>query len=238
MTNRTIYIIGQGYNPTPVSVVATLNGNVVHNGTIPTIDQNISVTNVSVDARSVLQQQLESSKTALFSISEPVEYNGTATLTIQASGGPLWFGSVISNYVLDPHFNPALTPAQQAIVTDPNSTVAQKQQVTIDIANPPFSAEEIAQIQAITSFPYPADVQAIINAHNAVINQLSSGPDGFGALPDFVDSVSNTWANATINGVAQPIDRTGNLNGPWWWELSAGDVFSATLQIAPGVPLP
>ena len=241
MTNRTIYVIGQGYSPTPVSVVATLDGNVVFNGTIPTVDQDISVTKVPNPERRTLQEQLETAKTALFSISELVEYEGVATLNIEVTGGPVWFGSVISNYLANPHLNPVLTPEQQAIATDPDSTVAQIQQIQFDIANPPFSAEEIAQIQAVTTFPYPADVQAIINAHNAKINCFSSGPDGFGRLPDLTGSLDDTWSDVSVNGVAQPINPdayTPPLSGTWWWTLSPGDVFSATLRIVAGVPTP
>jgi len=241
MTNRTIYVIGQGYSPTPVSVVATLNGNVVYNGTITTVDQDIAVTKVPNPERRTLQEALETSKTALFSISEPVEYEGTATLNIEVSGGPVWFGSVISNYVSDPHLNPVLTPEQQAIVTNPDATVAQVQQVQFDIANPPFTAEEIATIQTVTSFPYPSDIQAMINAHNAKINCFSSGPDGFARLPDLTGSLDDTWSNVSINGVEQPINPdvyTPPLTGTWWWTLSPGDVFSATLRIVAGVPTP
>jgi hypothetical protein len=241
MTNRTIYVIGQGYSPTPVSIVATLDGNVVYSGTIPTINEDISVTKVPNPDRRTLQEQLEMSNTALFSISEPVEYAGTGTLNIEVSGGTVWFGSVMSNYLADPHLNPVLTPEQQVIATDPNSTVAQIQQLAIDIANPPFSAEEIAQIQAVTTFPYPPDVLTIINAHNAKINWASSGPDGFGRLPDLTGSLDDTWSNVSINGVAQPINPdayTPPLTGTWWWTLFSGDVFSATIRIVAGVPTP
>jgi hypothetical protein len=239
MTNRTIYVIGQGYSPTPVSVVATVDGNVVHNGTITTVDEDINVSRLPGNTE--LQQQMQATKTALFSIEKAVEFDGSALVNIEVSGGPVWFGAVMSNYLLDPHLNPVLTPEQQAIATNPDSTVAEVQQVQIDIANPPFSAEEIAIIQSVTEFPYSPEVQAIINAHNARLNCQSSGADGFGRLPDFVGTDDDTWTSVTINGEAQPINPDAYdppLTGTWWWVLYPGDVFVGTLRIVAGVPAP
>jgi hypothetical protein len=239
MTNRTIYVIGQGYSPTPVSIVATLDGNVVQNGTIPTVDQDISVS--QLPGNTELQQQMLATKTALFSFEKDIAYNGTTPVTIEVTGGPVWFGAVLSNYVLDYHPNPALSAEQLAIVQNPASTMAELQQIQFDIANPPFTAEEIAQIQTYTSFPYPPEVSAMVNEHNATLRYSSSGATGFKKLPDLDGNLDDTWSNVSINGVPQPINPDAYdppRTGTWWWTLQPGDVFSGTLRVVAGTPAP
>ena len=140
MTNRTIHVIGQGYSPTPVSVVATLDGNVAYSGTIPTVNENISVTQGSTEEITALQQALVANKTSLFSFETDLVYNGIKTVNIEVSGGPVWFGIVIANYVEDPHVNPSLTPEQATIVENPDSTREELEQIRFDIASPPFTS--------------------------------------------------------------------------------------------------
>lgn len=236
MTNRTIYVIGQGYNPTPVSIVATLDGNVVYNGTTSTVDENISVT--KGPGITELQQQLAASKTALFSFEKDIEYGGIMPLSIQVSDGPVWFGMVVANYVGGRYLNSALSPEQQAIVNNPSSTSAELKQIQFDIANPPFTAEEIAEIQS-ASYPYPANTQLLVDQHNATLVHTSSGPDGFLNLPDLDGDLDNTWSDVSINGILQPINpdiANPPLNGTWWWTLYPGDVFTGTLRISTGSP--
>lgn len=240
MTNRTIHVIGQGYSPTPVSVVATLDGNVAYSGTIPTVNENISVTKGSTEEITALQQALVTNKTSLFSFETDLIYNGIKTVNIEVSGGPVWFGIVIANYVEDPHVNPSLTPEQTAIVENPASTRAELEQIRFDIASPPFTSGEIAAIQE-SAYPYPADIQLLIRQHNAEIRYNSSGPDVFMRLPDFVGSADDTWTSVSINGVDQPINPDAYdppLNGTWWWTLYPGDVFTGALRIVAGVPTP
>jgi hypothetical protein len=161
-------------------------------------------------------------------------------VNIQVTGGPIWFGEVISNYGSFTRFNPSLTPEQQAIVSDPASTNAQLQQVMFDIANPPFTAEETALIEAATP-PYSPEITALIAEHKAQLYYQSTGPNWYVPLPDIVDGVNNTWSSVTINDVEQPIDPDAYdppLVGTWWWTLYPGDVFQGTLHIASGVPAP
>jgi hypothetical protein len=238
MTTRNIYIIGQGYNPTPVSAIVTVDGLVVHTGTIPTVDQPIVVS--QAPNNSELQQEMVANKTAIFSIEKDLEFIGTCNVNIQAVDGPMWFGAVISNYAYDYRVNPNLTPAQQAIVTNPASTEEQIQQVRIEIANPPFTAEEAAIIES-ARVPYSNEIRALIHKNNAEVYWKSSGADNFKPLPDLDGETDDTWTSATINGVEQIINPNAfdpPLTGTWWWILRPGDVFQATLQIAKGIPLP
>jgi hypothetical protein len=238
MTTRNIYVIGQGYNPTPVSAVVTVDGTVVHTGPVPTVDQPIAVSYGPTNTE--LQQQMLANKTAIFGLEKDVLYTGASTVTIQAVDGPIWFGSVVSNYVIDTRINPALTPEQQAIFTNPASTKEQLQQIQFDIANPPFTSEEIALIQA-SPIPYSAEMRPLIYSHNAELRLNSSGPDGYAPLPDFSESLDDTWSSVTINSVPQSIDPNmfnPPLTGTWWWVLYPGDVFQGTLRIAQGVPTP
>jgi len=236
MTNRTIYLIGQGYSPTPVSIVATLDGNVVHNGTIPTVDQHISVSHLPGNTE--LQQQMMATKTALFSFEKDIAYSGTIPVTIEVTGGPVWFGVLLSNYVVDIRPNSTLSAEQLAICQNPASTMAELQQIQFDIANPPFTAEEIAQIQTYTSLPYPSEVFDMIYEHNATLYYYSSGATGFKLLTNMGLSEPDTvWNSVTINGVEQPINRYDYdppLLGTWWWTLQPGDVFSGTLRVVAG----
>jgi len=240
MTNRTIYVIGQGYSPTPASIVATVDGNAVYSGTVPTVNENINITQGSSPEVEALLEQLVANKTALFSFEVDINYDGSKPVTIEASGGPIWFGVVLSNYVSDPHVNPSLTAEQQAIVNNPSSTRADLEQIRFDIASPAFTAEEIAEIQG-SVYPYPSAIQTLISQHHAEIRYSSSGPDVFKRLPDFVGSLDDTWSSVSINGVAQPINPDAYdppLNGTWWWTLYPGDVFTGTLRVVAGVPAP
>jgi hypothetical protein len=238
MTTRNIYVIGQGYSPTPVSAIVTVDGTVVHTGPVPTVDQPISVSQGPNNTE--LQQEMKINKTAIFGLERDVLYSGTSSVNIQAVDGPIWFGTVISNYVLDKRANPNLTPEQQAIVNDPASTKEQLQQIRFDIANPPFTAEEIASIQA-SPIPYPSEIQTLISNHNAELRWMSSGATGFDNLPDRVGSLDDTWTSVSINGVNQPINPDAYdppLAGTWWWVLYPGDAFEGTLRIVAGVPTP
>lgn len=235
MTNRIIQVIGQGFNPTPVSIVATVDGNVVYSGTVPTVDQGIYVT--QLPEHSELQGQLTSTKTALFSFEKDLNYQGNVSITISVTGGSVWFGTVISNYVSGRYLNPALTPEQQAVVNNSSSTMAELQQIQFDIANPSFTAEQIAQLQTYTSFPYPDEVQAMVVEHNAKLRWHSSGA-AFDRLTNIEEGTDVTWSSVSIDGV----DHTINPHaydppraGTWWWTVGSGETFEGKIHVPLGV---
>lgn len=238
MTTRNIYVIGQGYNPTAVSVVVTIDGTIVHTGPVPTVDQPISVSQGTDNTE--LQQGLITNKTAIFGLEKDISYTGASTVNIQVIDGPIWFGSVISNYVPNPRVNPNLTPEQQVIVNNPASTNQQLQQIRNDIANPPFTAEESALIES-ASQPYSPEIQTLIKDHNANLYYQSSGSNVYLPLPDVVGDENDTWSSVTINGIARTINPNyydPPRTGTWWWTLYPGDVFQGTLNIAQGTPAP
>jgi len=240
MTTRNIYIIGQGYSSTPVTANVSINGTNIYSGTVPTVDQPIAVSQGSNNSE--LQLEMVNNKAAIFAIERDVLFTGDLTVSLEVAGGPIWFGDVLANYASDRRVNPNLTPEQQAIVNDPASTNEQLTQVRAAIANPPFTAEEIATIQSTpNTFPYPAEIDTLISEHNAQLIYRSSGPTGFMAVASMDGTINNTWSSVTINGVLQPVDPNAYntpRTGTWWWILNSGDVFQGTLRIPAGFPTP
>ena len=92
MANRTIQFLGQGYAPTgtePIMVTATLDGNTVYTGTIPTLyTSNIG--------------RLPTDQVVLFTCEIPVEFAGTVPMTISLDspvGVDAYFEQMLSNYM-------------------------------------------------------------------------------------------------------------------------------------------
>lgn len=234
MTNRTIKIIGQGYNPTPVSVVASVNGNVVHTGTVPTVNEDISVTQQDLDIVKGIQANLITAQTAICSFELDMAYTGNAIVELAVTGGPIWFGTVLGNYIDYTEYNPSLTPEQIAVIEDPATTFVELQQIQIDIASPPFTAEEQALILAQTSYPYPAEVETLVENHNATLTVTTNTGSNFVVLPDLDDLLDVTWSGVVIDGVEQPISPysyTPPLTGTWWWTVKSAETFEGSLDI-------
>lgn len=238
MTTRTIYVIGQGFSATPVSVVATVNGVEVQNGPITTVNDDISVT--QAPDHDILQNNLTSAKTNIFSFEVPVDFAGEVPVTLTVSGGPIWFGKVIGNYTQNGSIlNPVLSPSQVATIEDPTSTPIQLQQIQIDIAVPAFTADEIALIQQTTNPPYPADTQTLIESHNATFYvSTSSGPDTYAEILDLDGDQDTTWSAVSINGVPQtptPDAYDPPRTGTWWWTVHESGTFTGNIQISAGL---
>lgn len=89
MTTRTFVQYGQGFGPEPVSITAKIDGNVVFNGTVSTVDSGFP--GFAQEYPGVL----------LFSWSRDLENLEPMQLEITVnSGNALWLGKTLANYVI------------------------------------------------------------------------------------------------------------------------------------------
>ena len=92
MANRTIQFWGQGYAPTgtdPIMVTATISGNTVYSGTIPTL----YTSDINRDA---------TAQVVLFTCEIPVDFAGTVPMIISLDspvGVDAYFEQIMSNYM-------------------------------------------------------------------------------------------------------------------------------------------
>lgn len=92
MANRTVQFLGQGYADgasEPITITATLGGNTVFSGTIPTLyTSNVSRT--------------PGDQVVLFTCELPIEYTGTTPMSIDLDspvGVDVFFEQILSNYM-------------------------------------------------------------------------------------------------------------------------------------------
>ena len=195
--NRTIQFLGEGYAPTgtdPIVITATLAGNVVYTGNIPTL----YTSDVS---------RLPSDQVVLFTCELPVDFAGTVPVSISLDspvGVDAYFEQIYSNYMPVP--NPVYTESEIGVLTNPASTPAEKIAIYTARAVPPLSPAEIVILESGTS----AEIHAVIVSHNLQL-AVSSGPTGFTNWP------GNARSNVVINGVA--VTRGPTPPGTWGWEV-------------------
>jgi len=199
MANRTIQFLGQGYAPAgtdPIIITATLDGNVVYTGTIPTV----YTSDISRDPAS---QQV------LFTCELPIEFSGTVPMSIDLDnpvGVSVLFEQINSNYMTT--YNPAYTESEIAVLENPASTTAEKVAIYTAKAKPQLSAADIVILETGTV----EERSAVRDAHN-LQRFISSGTDGFVSVNDAADPRSNV----VINGTAQT--RGDTPTGTWSWEV-------------------
>jgi hypothetical protein len=204
MANRTIQFLGQGYAPTgtdPIVITATLDGNVVYTGNIPTL--------YTADVGRLPEDQV-----VLFTCELPVDFAGTLPVSISLDspvGVDAYFEQIYSNYMAVP--NPVFTSSEIGVLTDPSSTTAEKVAIYTANAVPPLSPAEIAVLENGT----PAEQNAILVAHNITL-AVSSGADTFVSVNG---GNGDPRSNVVINGVA--VTRGTSPTGTWGWlvEFSA-----------------
>ena len=199
MVNRTIQFLGQGYAPTgtdPIVITATLDGNVVYTGNIPTL--------YTTDVDHTPDGQV-----VLFTCELPVDFAGTLPMSVLLDspvGVDVFFEQINSNYMSI--FNPVYTQSEIGVLIDPSSTRAEKVAIYTAKAVPPLSPAEIALLNNGTL----AEQTAILTAHNVTIS-VSSGPDTFASVNGYTEPRSNV----VINGI--PRTRRDTPSGTWGWEI-------------------
>jgi len=87
MTTRTFIQQGQGYGSSPVSIVASLDGNQIFSGPITTVDQ--PVPNLPFDSFTGAN---------LFTWTNEIEFQGTQSYVITVTGGTMILGLTVANY--------------------------------------------------------------------------------------------------------------------------------------------
>jgi hypothetical protein len=197
MTNRTIQFLGQGYAPVgtePIVITATLNGNVVYTGNIPTAyTSNVSTT--------------PADQVVLFSFEVPMAFAGTQPMAISIDnpvGVIAYFEQIYSNYMKT--LNPVYTQNEIGVLTNPASTQAERIAIYTANAVPPLSAAEIAILENGT----PTEKTAVLASHNLTVI-ISFGPDTFVNL----NGPNEPRSNVVVNGVAKT--RGDTPTGTWGW---------------------
>jgi hypothetical protein len=219
MANRTIQFFGQGYAPTgtePIVITATLNGNAVYNGTIPTL-YNTTVGRLPTD------------QTVLFTCELPVDFAGTLPMSITLDspvGVDAYFEQIMSNYM--PVTNTIYTESELGVLTNPASTRTELIAIYTAKAVPPLSAAEIAILETGTQ----AEYDAVLESNNLTVS-VSSGSGTFLS----VSGGGDPRTNVVINGVAQT--RGDTPVGGWGWEIQfpaeGSGLFECDLNVAAGL---
>jgi hypothetical protein len=197
MANRTIQFLGNGYAPDgtePIAITATLNGNVVYSGTIPTAYTS-AVNRVPAD------------QVVLFSFEIPVAFAGTQPMSIALDnpvGVSAFFEQIYANY--RSIYNPVYTQSEIGVLTDPASTEAEKIAIYTAKAVPSLSVAEIAILENGTQ----VEKDTILVSHNLTLT-VSSGPDTF----NNPNNATDPRTNVVINGTA--ITRDDTPTGTWGW---------------------
>ena len=197
MANRTIQFLGQGYAPTgtdPITITATLDGNVVYTGTIPTLYTSEIGRNATAQV-------------VLFTCDLPVNFEGTLPMSISLDSPVTcmaYFEQITSNYM--GIYNPVYTEAERAVLRNPASTKAEKIAILIEKAVPPLSSAEITILETGTV----EERNAVRDAHDLQI-VVSSGASGFVSA----NSNNDPRSNVVINGV--PATRQSEPTGTWGW---------------------
>jgi hypothetical protein len=203
MANRTIQFLGSGYAPTgtdPITISATLAGNVVYTGTIPT-----SYTS-EIDRQTADQ-------VVLFTCELPVDFSGTVPMSISLDnpvGVTVFFEQVQSNYMIMGNYQ-AFTQEQLDVLADPASTINDRMPIWTACAVPPLSSADIAVLDNGNA-TWTAEKQAVLVAHN-ITSSVSSGPTTF----MLVNGDSDARTNVVING--EPGTRQSEPIGTWGWKV-------------------
>jgi hypothetical protein len=200
MANRTIQFLGSGYAPTgtePITVSATLNGNVVYTGTIPT-------------AYTSVIDHLPTGQVVLFTCELPANFASTVPMSISLDnpvGVTVFFEEVLSNYMAIA--NPVYTPAQFNTLIDPTSTITERMAIWTACAVPPLSEADIAVLNNGNPTWTP-EKQAVLVAHNLTLT-VSSGATTFIS----VNGGNEPRTNVVING--ESVTRSADPTGVWGW---------------------
>jgi hypothetical protein len=215
MANRTVQLLGQGYDTSPADITVTANGNIIFSGTISTVNQPLP---------SLPNLELSNSTVVLCSFDIDQSFVGQIPMSCQINSGTVIFAQIYANYT--GIVNPIYTAEQFTVVSSTTAPVADKVAVFTQVANPALSQADIDTLldPTVSLVQY----NAILAAHNLTL-VVSSGAAGY-------YNIDNTDArsNVSIDGVAQTPDH-GDLPGTWWWTISSGSTLAYNLDVAPAV---
>lgn len=210
MANKTIKFLGYGFSSSPAEVTATADGNVIHTGAVPTLNQ---------PAPSLPDLSISSEPADLFTFDVDQSFVGTIPMTCTVTSGTVVFTVVQVNYYPIP--NPVYSAADLEIL---NSNVKADILALYEVkANPPLSAADLEVLNGADAVAK----QPILVAHNLTVT-IPGGVNDFGPC----DLLDDPRENPVLNGVVCSIDRTPPYTGTWWWKLFEGDVFSYNLDVA------
>ena len=233
MTTRTVQFWGQGYSTppaagltlTPCTITATVSGNVVFSGAIPTTESSDIL-------------RLPTDQTILFTFEIPLVTTGSAytvPVSLDITGDDLYLEQITANYCKVN--NPVFTSEQITILNDPATTPEQSIVIYEPVANPPLTPEEVTYL---STTPYPASYPTLV-AHN-LTTTITSGSSEYGSIvsnSDSNDARSNVViTNATYSSSPPPDIRPPESDGTWGWEIetASGQTSNMTflMNVAPG----
>lgn len=197
MPNRTIQVLGNGYGSDTCNATCIFDGNLVFSGPIPTL--NLTEPLLLANEQSIL-----------FSFEISAETHGTFPVSITFENGDFGFVEAItSNY--GPVENPIFTTEQYQLLSDVNTTPAQRIEICSPLANPPFTSEELAILETGNQ----AQFEQIMKSRGLTV-QISGGPSIF--LPCSRAQAKN---NIFINGVSFTIPNPlpPGIVGEWGYQV-------------------
>lgn len=227
MTNRTVQFWGQGYSTppgpglafTPCTITATVAGNVVFSGPIPTLESS-----------DILRQPGE--QQILFTCEIPLVTIGnlyTIPVSLQITGDDIFLEQIQANYCRIA--NPIYTPEQIAILNLPPTLENQPAKVAVleSVANPPLSQ---ADIDFLSNNVWP-EIEPVLAANNLNV-EISSGVDGFYTItqgnPTDIDARSNVVVtNATYVSPGAPDPLPPGVVGTWGREIETAPGQTSTM---------
>ena len=200
---KLIESLGIGYVPSTGTI--TMNGTPVFEGTFlnnGTLNELIANGSVYVDNALAINNYI------------------MVPMTMTVTSGEIWVPLFQWNYAQVK--NPIYSDEQWAIVTNPESTAAQRLAIYEIVAVPPLTDAD--KIMLLTTGPDDAASRnTIINTHGLTTYVQDSTQFGYGLDPEVCDC---NRTNVLVNGVEPPGANT-NQGIP----ISPGDVFTATFMV-------
>lgn len=214
MANKTIKFFGYGFGSSPATVTVTANSETVFDGAVTTLNQPVPP---------LPDFTLDNDTVELFSIEVDQNFSGNIPMTCTVNSGTIVFATVQNNYYPVP--NPIYNASELNIIK--NGPDEDRIALYEAKANPALSPADITILQGP---PNPAKGPILLD-HNLQV-RVTGGVNDYGPC----DPHDDPRDNPTIDGVAQTPDRSGSVNGCWWWKINAGSVFAYNLNVV-SVPL-
>lgn len=219
MTTKTLQFLGTGYGETPITVTATLGGQEIFNGTVPTINGPV---NTSTPVAS-----------ELIMFSGDVDYAtiGAVPMTITVGGtGTLVLTRIKMNYLFET--NTIYSEEDYATLMDTTQPFSVSAEVFSRYATPALTTEEVALISSNS----PADKAArrALLSSRGLAPMLRTGAEEFHPLNWELDP----RVNVVINGTAVTSSDSRAITTPGEvitsWAIPSGSTISYDVYIPVG----